>query len=283
MYDNTCKLLIGDNPLDFTTWLLGKVLELDERIEPSELYFDPIRADGVVLLKNANIICHWEFQTDPDEWMAYRMLDYYVRLLWKYPGCEILQTVVYLRKTGSDRVFVDKYEEVRLSQGIKRTVHEFNVVRLWEEKPENLMGLPGLLPFAVLSDTPNEVETLRRVADLIADVPDVQRRSNLMASAAIFAGLKLDVAVINQILRQDAMKGSVIYDQIFQEGEARGEARGEVRGKRDLLVKLLTQRVGVLSVEMLGQIEGLSLERVEELGVALLDFGSVDDLVFWLG
>jgi predicted transposase YdaD len=171
------------------------------------------------------------------------------------------------------------YEEVKLSQGIKRTVHEFNVVRLWEEKPENLMGLPGLLPFAVLSDTPNEVETLRRVADLIADVPDVQKRSNLMASAAIFARLKLDVAVINQILMQDAMKGSVIYDQIFQGGEA----RGEVRGKRDLLVKLLTQRVGVLSAEMLGQIEGLSLERVEELGVALLDFGSVDDLGFWLG
>jgi hypothetical protein len=63
------------------------------------------------------------------------------------------------------------------------------------------------------------------------------------------------------------MKGSVIYDQIFQEGE--------VRGKRDLLIKLLTRRVGMLSAEMVG--------RVEELGVALLDFSSVDDLVGWLG
>jgi Domain of unknown function (DUF4351) len=74
------------------------------------------------------------------------------------------------------------------------------------------------------------------------------------------------------------MKGSVIYDQIFQEGEQRGEQRG----KRDMVVKLLTRRVGVLSAEMLGRIEGLSLERVEDLGVALLDFSSVDDLVGWV-
>jgi predicted transposase YdaD len=88
---------------------------------------------------------------------------------------------------------------------------------------------------------------------------------------------------INQVFRRDLMQGSVIYDQIFQEGEARGEARGEVRWKRELLIKQLTRRVGVLSAETTGRIEGLSLERVEDLGVALLDFASVDDLVGWLG
>ena len=75
------------------------------------------------------------------------------------------------------------------------------------------------------------------------------------------------------------MQGSVIYDQIFQEGEA----RGEIRWKRELLIKLLTRRVGVLSAEIVGRVEGLSLERVEDLGVALLDFASVDDLISWLG
>jgi predicted transposase YdaD len=84
---------------------------------------------------------------------------------------------------------------------------------------------------------------------------------------------------INQVFRRDLMQGSVIYDQIFQEGEA----RGEVRWKRELLIKQLTRRVGVLSAETTGRIEGLSLERVEDLGVALLDFASVDDLVGWLG
>jgi predicted transposase YdaD len=71
------------------------------------------------------------------------------------------------------------------------------------------------------------------------------------------------------------MQGSVIYDQIFQEGEA--------RGKRELLIKQLTQRVGVLSAKIVERVEGLSLERVEDLGVALLDFASMDDLLSWLG
>jgi hypothetical protein len=31
------------------------------------------------------------------------------------------------------------------------------------------------------------------------------------------------------------------------------------------------------------RLKGWSLERVDDLGVALLDFSSVDDLVFWLG
>jgi predicted transposase YdaD len=84
--------------------------------------------------------------------------------------------------------------------------------------------------------------------------------------AQIFAGLKLDQQLIKQLFRRDFMQGSAIYDQIFQEGEA--------RGKRELLIKQLTRRVGVLSAEL--------VERVEDLGVALLDFVSMDDLLAWL-
>jgi predicted transposase YdaD len=203
-----------------------------------------------------------------------------VRLKAKYPNHRIVQIVVYLRETTSERVFTNFYQD-------GSTYHEFEVVRLWEQDPEMLMRYTGLLPLAVLSKTHDRVGVLRRVAELIEMVPDGRERGNLMAGAAILAGLRLEKEVINQILRKDVMKGSVIYDQIFQEGEARGEARGEaqgeVRGKRDLLIKQLTRRVGVLSVEMVGRVEGLSLERVEDLGVALLDFSSVDDLVGWLG
>ena len=275
MYDNTSKLLINQFCADYTTWLLGTPVELVD-MEPTELYYEPIRADGVVLLKNDSLICHWEFQTDPDLDMAYRMIDYYVRLRGKYPSHQIVQIVVYLRETGSEKVFDNCYRD-------GTTFHEFRVVRLWEEDPKQLMRLPGLLPLAVLGKTDDEVGLLRNVAELIERVPNGQERSSLMAGAAILAGLRLEKNVINQILRQDIMKGSVIYDQIFQEGEARGEAQGEVRGKRDLLVKLLTRRVGVLPAEMIERVDRLSVERVEDLGVALLDFTSIDDLVCWLG
>jgi predicted transposase YdaD len=110
---------------------LGTPVELVD-MEPTELYYEPIRADGVVLLKNDSLICHWEFQTDPDLDMAYRMIDYYVRLKGKYPNHRIVQIVVYLRETGSDKVFNNCCQD-------RTTFHEFRVVRLWEEEPEQLM------------------------------------------------------------------------------------------------------------------------------------------------
>jgi predicted transposase YdaD len=65
MYDNTSKLLISQFCTDFTEWLIEEpiaslapeAIELEE-VQPTELYYEPIRADGVVLLKNDNLICH---------------------------------------------------------------------------------------------------------------------------------------------------------------------------------------------------------------------------------
>jgi predicted transposase YdaD len=126
--------------------------ELNE-MQPTELYYEPIRADGVVLLKNDNLICHWEFQTSPDKYMTYRMLDYYVRLLLLYPECRILQTVIYLRETTSELVSCDFYQDSQIS-------YQFRVIRLWEEEAEMLMSLPGLLPYAVLGKTTDRIQLI---------------------------------------------------------------------------------------------------------------------------
>jgi predicted transposase YdaD len=78
------------------------------------------------------------------------------------------------------------------------------------------------------------------------------------------------------------MQGSVIYDQILQEGEARGE--------RVMMIKMLNRRLGLdgssktktLPIALQSQLETLSLEQVEALGEALLDFTSIADLSKWL-
>jgi predicted transposase YdaD len=178
---------------DYTRWLLGTPVELAD-MQITDLYYQPIINDGLVLLKNDSLICHWEFQTDPDLNTAYRMIDYYVRLRGKYPDHRILQIVVYLQETCSDQVFNNCYRD-------KATFHEFGVVRLWEEEPEKLMVLPGLLPLAVLARTNNEVGLLKRVAELIEQLPSAQDRSNLMSAMATLAELKLEKNVINQVLR----------------------------------------------------------------------------------
>jgi hypothetical protein len=51
---------------------------------------------------------------------------------------------------------------------------------------------------------------------------------------------------------------------------------------RSLILRLLSRRAGILSSENRSQVEPLSLEQLESLGEALLDFSSASDLELWL-
>jgi Domain of unknown function (DUF4351) len=69
--------------------------------------------------------------------------------------------------------------------------------------------------------------------------------------------------------------------QARMEGELMGEARGR-RGEYELVLRLLKRRVGDISVDAEGMVKALSVERLEALGEALLDFTQVGDLMAWL-
>lgn len=71
------------------------------------------------------------------------------------------------------------------------------------------------------------------------------------------------------------MRESTMYQFILREGE--------VIGERQLVLKLLNRKVGNLSPELTAKVSSLSIERLEALAEALLDFTSVEDLASWLG
>jgi heme oxygenase len=48
-----------------------------------------------------------------------------------------------------------------------------------------------------------------------------------------------------------------------------------------LITRQLTRRLGEVDSSLIEQIRGLSIEQLEELGVALFDFSDVADLVAW--
>jgi hypothetical protein len=49
-----------------------------------------------------------------------------------------------------------------------------------------------------------------------------------------------------------------------------------------LVLRLLNRRIGGISAELSANVQSLSLENLENLGEALLDFQSVEDLEQWL-
>jgi Domain of unknown function (DUF4351) len=65
-------------------------------------------------------------------------------------------------------------------------------------------------------------------------------------------------------------------------GIEKGIQQGIEQGKRSLILRLLTHQIGSLTPEIRSQVESLSLDQLESLGEALLDFSSASDLELWL-
>lgn len=63
--------------------------------------------------------------------------------------------------------------------------------------------------------------------------------------------------------------------------EAKEEGREEEA--RSLILRQLNRLVGAIPDALLSQIQGLSVEQLEALGDALLDFSTLADLEGWLG
>jgi predicted transposase YdaD len=64
-------------------------------------------------------------------------------------------------------------------------------------------------------------------------------------------------------------------------GFERGIQEG-LEQERSLILRQLSRRVGTLSSEIRSQVESLSLDQLESLGEALLDFSGSSDLELWL-
>jgi len=255
-YDNTCKFLAETFPADFASWLLGKPIALT-KLEPSELSVEPIRADSVIFLESSEVILHLEFQTRTDETMAYRMANYWLRLYGKYPNREIHQTVIYLKPTSSLLAYTTKFSSKKLN-------HEFNVIRLWEQPTE--------VP----------IETLRQTANLIDNIEDIQVKNNVSAATAIISGLALSKLVIQQLLKSNIMKESVIYQDILAEGLAEGIAKGLSQGITQGITKGIAKGIAKeknqiavnmlrsdMNIELIAQITGLSVRQIEKLRKAI--------------
>lgn len=77
-----------------------------------------------------------------------------------------------------------------------------------------------------------------------------------------------------------------VYQEAKQEGEQIGEQRGRQEGRREearsLILRQLMRRVGTIPEVSLAQVNDLSLDSLESLSEALLDFTAIADLDTWL-
>ncbi|AFY53445.1 hypothetical protein Riv7116_0864 [Rivularia sp. PCC 7116] len=270
-YDNTCKYLAETYPEEFAKWLLSTDTS-NIQVLKTELNLEPIRADSVTFLQTSNQILHIEFQTQPQSTppLDFRMLSYYVILKKQY-GCDIEQVIVFLQPSNSEMVFKTEYVD-------KNTRHKYRVIRLWEEDSAPLLNNPALLPLAALAKSNSPESLLQQVANAVDMIEESEEQKNISACTQILAGLRFDRSLINQLFREEIMQESVIYQDIIQ----RGEQRGKKQEALQLITRLLTRRISNLNSEIQQRINALSTTQLEDLGEALLDFTSQNDLTSWL-
>ncbi len=274
-YDNVCKYLAAEYPSSFVRWLLA-VDDIDIQLLPTELGLDPVRADALYFLPQRQQILHLEFQTIPTSSppLPLRMLDYWVRLYRQY-GNAIEQVVIFLKPTNAEAAYVEQL-------AVGNTVHRYRVMRLWEQDPVPLMANSALLPLAVLAQTDSPATLLQQVAVQVDMIEELQQKRNISACAEILASLKFDKNFVRQFLREELMRESAIYQEILQEGLQRGRQEGRQEGEATLVLRLLARRLGQTTPEWRSQIQQLSIAQLEELGEAILDFSTTQDLTDWL-
>jgi predicted transposase/invertase (TIGR01784 family) len=85
-----------------------------------------------------------------------------------------------------------------------------------------------------------------------------------------------------QVMLGISLERSRAYQEIKQEGRQEGRQEGLKESALNLVMRQLNRRLGELPEEAKNNIAQLSLSNLENLGEALLDFTSLQDLQSWL-
>lgn len=87
---------------------------------------------------------------------------------------------------------------------------------------------------------------------------------------------------INQNPEADDRELIMRLAPLYQEDKARAIQEGEQRGEQRLVLRQLNRRFGEIDSALIERIQGLSIEQLESLAEALLDFTAIADLEAWL-
>jgi predicted transposase/invertase (TIGR01784 family) len=233
-----------------------------ESIEVKETAF---RMDGVFLPpERSGIVYLCEIQFQLDELLYERMLS------------EIGIYVYRNRERFSDWRAVVIYPSRSVEQSRTEMVREMlasgRIVRVYLDELGEIERLPiglGLMVLTTIEGDEAKVQARkaieraqgsRDIIDLISTIM-VYKFSNLSRDEVnVMLGIELE------------------QTRVYREAKAEGKAEGEA----GLILRQLNRRFGTVPTKVSARISRLTIEQLEQLGEALLDFTSLSDLEAWL-
>jgi predicted transposase YdaD len=276
------KRLISLAPTAWVQWVTQQPDVVAQEILGSE--FQWLSRENDVLVKafsptEGEFLILNELQLRYTDKLPSRMLAYAGLALEKY-GLPTYPVLINILPPTSTATIRDRYEATFMGLEVRL---DYRVINLWEVEAELVFeqSLNALLPFVPILRNGSEASVVQRALNQLRQDEQLVELESLLA---FFASFVLGSEVVRQIMRWDmaVLRESPWYQEILREGERLGEQRGRQEEGRSLILKLLTRQVGQLSPDTIAQVEALSIDQLEALGEALLDFTQASDLGNWL-
>ena len=249
-FDASLKHLVEAYPSDWAAYLrpflgiadAGPVKAIDSDVSTVSAAVDKVLHIG----GGRPWLLHLELQSSHFHRLAEQLLLYNVLLQDRHRLP--VRTVVLLLRPEADRPHLTGVLRQAWPEGQAYLEFHYTVVRLWEQPVESLLaGGLGLLPLAPLAGIPTEQvrRVIRRMEKRIAAETPAAEAAELWTATLVLLGLHYSREFAYQVLSGvRAMKESVTYQAILEEGKAEGIAQGKVECARDLLLDLGGERFG---------------------------------------
>jgi predicted transposase/invertase (TIGR01784 family) len=175
-------------------------------------------------------------------------------------------------------LFADRRFEVKnLTPYQQELVNSDRIIRIYlDELPTGSIGV-GLIQLIVAQESQAPVlvqELLQRAKTEIADAWVTRDIIDLLETVLVSKFAQLSRQEIQAMFLLTDIKQTRVYQEARQEGR-------QVEASL-MLKRLLSKRFGKLNDRRLEAINNLSLEQLEDLGEALLDFTDIAELDTWL-
>lgn len=277
--DLAIRLLSEHCLADIATVVLPGRHVVVEEVRRTQLHHVERVADEVALTRidGYPVVLHVEYQADDQLHMPQRVIEYQGLLRARFPEHGVVSVVVYLRAEPPARPL---QQAIDPHAGDWQLAFRYEVFRPWEQAItlDAVRARPGLGPLALL--TPGVTERdLPELAAILerSQVPDLPP-AELSAIAYVLGGHRFDRHLLHSYLRSAAMKDSVTYQEIIQEGREQGYSQGLAEGIVETILELAELRLGPLVSDLEARLETLTLAELQALKSAVLR--AADDVEF---
>lgn len=282
-YDLTLKQIFHTIPQRLLKILTGRAgLEILNTEYPAVKKRQP----DLVLRLEDNTLFHIEIQSDNDDSMGWRMLEYY-QLIYRHYQLPLAQMVLYV---GNNKYHIGEQINHPTLQ------YSFQVVDIRTIDSETLLSSPVMEEnlVALLAKVTNEQAMLQVVLDKIERL-NVNLGADYFKQLNILAGLRprfkreLDIMPIRvrvedtpfyerakiEGLRVGKIEGLRVGKM---EGKIEGKMEGKVEGECAMLLRMLQMRFGQMPQEIMARLQAADCEHLERWALLLLSAKSLEEI-----